>query len=85
MGHLDWGLDTKGPYSDPADKTFLGLHIVSKCFKVVKPFVKNGVKTSVAGSCTNESEFSNAEGISSLAYSRIPLPFVFLSNMYGVA
>ena len=29
LGHLDWGLGTKGPYSDPADKTFLGLHIVS--------------------------------------------------------
>ena len=27
LGHLDWGLDTKGPHSDRADKTFLGLHI----------------------------------------------------------
>ena len=27
-GHLDWVLGTKGWYSDPADKTFLGLHIV---------------------------------------------------------
>ena len=23
-GHLDWELGTKGPRSDPADKTFLG-------------------------------------------------------------
>ena len=22
LGHLDWGLGTKRPYSDPADKTF---------------------------------------------------------------
>ena len=30
LGHLDWGLGNEGPHSDPADKTFLGLHIVSK-------------------------------------------------------
>ena len=29
LGHLDWGLGTKGPHSNPADKTFLGLCIVS--------------------------------------------------------
>ena len=29
LGHLDWTLGTKGPHSDSADKTFLGLHIVS--------------------------------------------------------
>ena len=29
LGHLDWGLGTKGPHSDPADKTLLGLCIVS--------------------------------------------------------
>ena len=29
LGHLDWGLGTKGPHIDPADKTFSGLHIVS--------------------------------------------------------
>ena len=28
LGNLDWGLCTKGPHSDPADKTFLGLDIV---------------------------------------------------------
>ena len=33
LGHLDWGLGTKGPHSDPADKTFLGLCIVSNVFK----------------------------------------------------
>ena len=27
LGHLDWGLDTKGLHSDPAEKTFLGLCI----------------------------------------------------------
>ena len=32
-GHFDLGLDTKGPYSDPADKTFLGLYIVSNVSK----------------------------------------------------
>ena len=29
LGNLDWGLDTKGPYSDPVDKIFLGLCIVN--------------------------------------------------------
>ena len=33
LGHLDWGLGTKGPHSDPADKTFLGLCIVSNVSK----------------------------------------------------
>ena len=33
-GHLYWGLGTKGPHSDPADKTFLGLHIVSNVSNV---------------------------------------------------
>ena len=33
LGHLDWGLGTKGPHSDPADKTFLGLHIASNFSK----------------------------------------------------
>ena len=28
LGHLDWGLDTKGPYSVLADKTLFGLFIV---------------------------------------------------------
>ena len=29
LGYLDWGLGTKGPHSDPAEKTFLSLDIVS--------------------------------------------------------
>ena len=29
LRHLDWGLGTKDLHSDPADKTFLGMHIVS--------------------------------------------------------
>ena len=33
LGHLDWGLGTKVPHSDPADKTFLGLRIVSSISK----------------------------------------------------
>ena len=33
LGHLDWGLGTKDPDSDPADKTFLGLHIVGNVSK----------------------------------------------------
>ena len=31
--HLDWGLGTKGPNSDPTDKTFMGLFIVSNVDK----------------------------------------------------
>ena len=50
LEHLDWGMGTKGPHSGPADKTFWGLHIVSSVSKLSK-IVKNGVKTSVAGSC----------------------------------
>ena len=30
LGHLDWTLGNKSPHSDPADKTFLVLHIVNK-------------------------------------------------------
>ena len=52
LGHLDWRLDTKDPHSDPADK-FFGSVYCQQSFKVIKAFVKNGVKTSVAGSCTN--------------------------------
>ena len=52
LGHLDWGLGTKGPHNDPADKTLLCLHIVSNVSKWSNLFVKNGVKTSVTGSCT---------------------------------
>ena len=33
LGHLDGGLCTKGPHSDPADKTFLGLCIASNVSK----------------------------------------------------
>ena len=33
LGHLDWGLGTKGSHGDPADKTFLGLHIASNFSK----------------------------------------------------
>ena len=42
LGHLDWGLDTKGPHSDPADKTFLGLHIVSNISKWSNFLLKMG-------------------------------------------
>ena len=42
LGHLGRGLGTKGPRSDPADKTFLGLCYCQQCFKVVKRFAKNG-------------------------------------------
>ena len=51
LGHLDGGPGSKGPHSDPADKTFLGL-CCQQCFKVVKLLVKSGVKTSAAGYCT---------------------------------
>ena len=33
LGHLHWVLGTKGPHSDPADKTFLGLCIVNNVSK----------------------------------------------------
>ena len=33
LGHLDWELGTKDLQSDPADKAFLGLHIVSNVSK----------------------------------------------------
>ena len=33
LEHLDWVLGTKGPHSDPAEKTFLGLCIGSNISK----------------------------------------------------
>ena len=42
LGHLDWGLGTEGPYSDPADKTFLGLYIVSNVSKWSNLLLKMG-------------------------------------------
>ena len=42
LGHLDWGLDTKDPHSDPADKTFLGLCIVSNVSKWSNLLLKIG-------------------------------------------
>ena len=42
LRHLDWGLDTKGPHSDPADKTFLGLHTVSNISKWSNLLLKIG-------------------------------------------
>ena len=35
LGHLDWGLGTKSPHSDPPEKTFLGLHIISNDSKTL--------------------------------------------------
>ena len=46
--HLDWGPGTKGSHSDPADKTFLGLHVVSN----VSKWSKLLLKSSAAGSCS---------------------------------
>ena len=42
LGHLDWGLGAKGLHSDPADKTFLGLHIVSNVSKWSNLLLKMG-------------------------------------------
>ena len=42
FGHLDEGLDTKGPHSEQADKTFLGLGIVSKVSKWSNILLKAG-------------------------------------------
>ena len=41
-GHLDWGPGTKGPHNDPADKTFLGLCIVSNVCKWSSVLLKMG-------------------------------------------
>ena len=42
LWYLDWVLGTKGPHSDPADKTFLGLHIVSNVSKWSNLLLKMG-------------------------------------------
>ena len=42
LGHLDRGLGTKGLHSEPADKTFLGLHIVSNVSKWSNLLLKMG-------------------------------------------
>ena len=42
LGHLDWGLGTKGPHSDPAEQTFLGLDIVSSVSKWSNLLLKMG-------------------------------------------
>ena len=42
LGHLDWGLGTKDPRSDPANKTFLGLCIVSNTSKWSNRLLKMG-------------------------------------------
>ena len=44
LGYLNWGLGTKGPFSDPADETFLGLHIVSNVSKWSNLLLKMGQK-----------------------------------------
>ena len=52
LGHLDWGLGTKGLRCDAAGKTFFGSVLYQQCFEVGKTFVKNTVEISVAVSCT---------------------------------
>ena len=42
LGHLHRGLDTKGPESDPVDKIFWGLRILSYVSKSSSLFVKIG-------------------------------------------
>ena len=44
LWHLDWVLGTKGPHTDPADKTFLGLHIDSNVSKGSNLLLKVGSK-----------------------------------------
>ena len=41
-GHLDWGLGTKDPHSDLADKFCLGLRIISNVSKWSKLLLKMG-------------------------------------------
>ena len=42
LGHLDWGVGTKGSHSDPAEKTFLGLHTVCNVSKWSNLWLKMG-------------------------------------------
>ena len=42
LGHLNWGLGTKGPQGDPVDKTFFGLCIASNVSKWSKFLLKMG-------------------------------------------
>ena len=42
LGHLDRGLGTKGPHSDPVGKTFLSVHIVSNASKWSNLLLKMG-------------------------------------------
>ena len=42
LEQLDWRLGTKGPHSDPADKTFLGLCIVNNVSKWSNVLLKIG-------------------------------------------
>ena len=42
LGHLDWGLGTKGPRNGRTDKTFLGLRIVSNIPKWSNLLLKIG-------------------------------------------
>ena len=44
LGPLDLGLGTKGPHSDPADKTFLSLHIARNVSKWSNFLLKMGQK-----------------------------------------
>ena len=44
LGHLDWGLGTKDPHSDPAEKNFLGLCIISNVSKWSNLLLKMGQK-----------------------------------------
>ena len=42
LGHLDWGLGTKVPHSDPGDNLFWGLCIVSNVSKWSSLLLKVG-------------------------------------------
>ena len=42
LGHLDWGLDTKGPHSDPAENVVLGQSTAINFSKWPYLLLKNG-------------------------------------------
>ena len=42
LGHLDWGLGTKGLHSDTAEKSFLGMCIISNVSKWSNFLLKMG-------------------------------------------
>ena len=58
LRHLDCWLGTKGPHSDPADKNFLGLHIVSNVSKWSNLLFNIGLKLLLLASVLKGDDWS---------------------------